>query len=96
MRSSEAKNCASGSADMPIPEMWGVMVGRTWSPESRTPSAGSNRQRWSWVWPGVWTATQSRPASWITSASSRWTDGLGVDMSARSVRMSAMPDWARH
>ena len=28
------------------------MVGSTWSPDSTTPSAGSNRQRWSSVWPG--------------------------------------------
>ena len=45
-----------------MPEMCGVIVGSTWSPESSTPSAGSNRHRWSAVWPGVCTTTHSRPA----------------------------------
>ena len=47
------------------PPMCGVIVGSTWSPESITPSVGSNRQRWSSVWPGVCRPTHSRPASVI-------------------------------
>ena len=52
----------SGSAVRAEPPMCGVIVGSTWSPEIITRSAGSNRQRWSAVWPGVWIATHSRPA----------------------------------
>ena len=74
-----SKNCASGSSDVPMPEMCGVIVGSTWSPDSSTPSAGSNRHRWSAVWPGVCIATHSRPASVTTSASSTsawvWAQG---------------------
>ena len=66
--------------------MWGVIVGSTWSPDSTMPSAGSNRHRWSLVWPGVCSDTHSRPASSITSASStRWV-GAGVFMKPLAMR----------
>jgi hypothetical protein len=31
----------NASAPFPTPEMWGVIVGRTWSPERSTPCSGS-------------------------------------------------------
>ena len=78
MRSSDAKNSVSGSGPASSPEMCGVIVGSTWSPDSRTPAAGSSRHRWSGVWPGVWTATHSRRPRLMTSASRRRVLGAGV------------------
>ena len=74
-RCSAATNSASGSSSPVMPEMWGVMVGSTWSPDRNVPSAGSRRQMWSPVWPGVCTTCHSRPPRRSTSRSSTRTVG---------------------
>ena len=66
------------------PEMCGVMLGRTWSPESSVPCSGSNRQMWSPVWPGVCTTCHSRRPE--ADATRRRPPG-------RSGRATAGPPW---
>ena len=86
------RTAAAGRRGRSKPPMCGVIVGSTWSPDSITRSAGSNRQRWSSVWPGVCKATHSRPARRHRSASSRRRVGGGVRISrgkrrVRRIRM---------
>ena len=66
--------------------MCGVIVGSTWSPDIITPSVGSNRQRWSSVWPGVCTAIHSRSPRVRVWASSTRTVGRGMPANRGTIR----------
>ena len=85
--SSEPRNRSSGSAARTRPEMWGVIVGSTWSPEISVPAAGSSRHRWSTVWPGVWTATHSVSPMGRISPSTTRREGCGGWMKRLATRL---------